>query len=106
QARFLIGSQFVGQVFDVTVRGRESRAGTKNTPAVRQVQPEAPGSCSAHGETTQNDTVRVEEGVPAQSSLDGDEIVDRFEHISLAGPTVGVVAAAVDVDLNVVRLGR
>ena len=80
------------------MRGGEAGAGANDAPTVGAMQAEVPRAGAAHREAAQHEALAVEHVAAAQQPLDGDEVIDRLPHVGLAGPAIGVVAAAIDVD--------
>ncbi len=64
-----------------------------------------PGAGAAHREAAEHEALAVQHVATAeQFALDGHEVIDGLRDVGLAGPTVGVVAAPVDLDAHGVLL--
>ena len=86
---------------DVAVRRGEAGPGADDAPAIGPVQAEVPGARRRPSRSRAARPPRVDQSVTAVQLFGWRGMLDRLEDVRLAGPAVGVVAAAVDVELDV-----
>src|SRR5262245_22777651 len=94
----------VGQVADVAAGGCEAGPGAGRRPMARVVQAQVPGARAAHREAAEDVPAVVERA--ARSLVALQERMEYLPQVLLAGPTVGVVAPAEKVELDVVLVRR
>ena len=69
------------------------------------MQAQMPGACAPHRETAQHRALQINQPLTAEQPFDRQEVRDRLVNVGFAGPAVGVIAAAVDVELHVGTVG-
>src|SRR5436853_499291 len=81
---------------------RRGKAGARahDAPTIGIVQPQMPSSGATHREASQDHSGRINPLEALDSLIAAKEMADRFQDVGLAGPAIGVVAAAGDVDLD------
>ena len=76
----------------------EARAGFDDGPLVGEVESEVPGAAAAHGEAAERDALGIDVVVLAHA-------LDGFEDFGLAGPAIGDIGAAENVELDEFVIG-
>ncbi len=86
------------------MRVRKSGAWPNHAPFVRLVQTQVPRSRSAHGEAAKNITAIVDQPPMPVQRFQYLKSRNSLQDVHFAGPAVGVVATAEDVDLDKLQI--